>query len=172
MRSLNITIFMIPYSQPTIQRKKRNDETKDFDCCLHSRPMLEGENRSWPVVSGHLPLNIQPVSYFTSSQQSALLDQLQWCTNTQPVSYFTFTSSQQGSTNCWHVGTAWRESGGRERKWERERERERCLSIVLSQNVKIWYFLSRNVKIRYFLSRNAKIRHFLSQKSNIRSQRK
>ena len=29
----------------------------------------------------------------------------------------------QGSTNCWHVGTACRESGGRERKWE-EMERE------------------------------------------------
>ena len=37
-----------------------------------------------------------------------------------------YSTYWQGSTNCCHVGTAWRESGGRERKWEEmERERER-----------------------------------------------
>ena len=81
MRSLNITIFMIPYSQPTIQRKKRNDETKVFDCCLHSRPLLEGENRSWPVVSGHLPLNMRPPPFslvVVSNSQESVEDTSQW----------------------------------------------------------------------------------------------
>ena len=40
--------------------------------------------------------------------------------------YAITTTSDQGSTNCWHVGTACRESGGRKRKWkEMEREKER-----------------------------------------------
>ena len=36
---------------------------------------------------------------------------------------------KQGSTNCWHVGTACRESGGRERKWE-EMDRERMSHTI------------------------------------------
>ena len=76
---------------------------------------------------------------------------------------------QQGSTNWWNVGTAFRGSGG-------QREEMGVSSVLfctfLLQNVKIWYFLSQNVEILYFLLRNAKIRHFLSQNLKIRSQRK
>ena len=64
---------------------KKNDETTFFYCCLHSRPLLEGENRSWPVVSGHLPLNMRPPPFslvllvvVVSNSQESVEDTRQW----------------------------------------------------------------------------------------------